>query len=73
MYNPSLDANATLKERSVWLLYLGALFFILYGSANQYALLTSPHESFFMQWERNIPFIEIFIIKCETYSIYMHM
>ncbi len=62
IYNPSLEANATLKERSVWLLYLGALFFILYGSANQYAFLTSPHESFFMQWEENIPFIEIFII-----------
>jgi len=60
-FNPALSASATLKERFVWVLFMGALFFILYGAANQYASLT-PHPSFFMEWERHIPFIPSFII-----------
>lgn len=60
-FDPALDASATLKERFVWVLFMGALFFILYGAANQYASLTS-HPSFFMEWERHIPFVPSFII-----------
>lgn len=64
MYNftSSLDSNAVLKERFVWLLYLGIVFFLLYGSANNYAFLTSPHSSYYMEWEQSIPFIEVFIV-----------
>lgn len=60
-FDPVLGASATLKERFVWVLFMGALFFILYGAANQYASLT-PHASFFMEWERHIPFVPSFII-----------
>lgn len=60
-FDPALDASATLKERFVWVLFMGGLFFILYGAANQYASLT-PHASFFMEWERHIPFVPSFII-----------
>lgn len=60
-FDPALDASATLKERFVWVLFMGALFFILYGAANQYASLT-PHPSIFMEWEHNIPFVPSFII-----------
>lgn len=60
-FDPTLDASATLKERFVWVLFMGALFFILYGAANQYASLTS-HLSIFMEWERHIPFVPSFII-----------
>jgi len=60
-FDPALSAAATLKERIVWVLFMGALFFILYGAANQYASLT-PHPSIFMEWERNIPFVPSFII-----------
>ncbi len=60
-FDPALDASATLKERFVWVLFMGALFFILYGAANQYASLT-PHPSIFMEWERQIPFVPWFII-----------
>lgn len=61
-FSIALDSQSTLKERFVWLLYLGIVFFLLYGSVNQYALITQTDNSFFMQWERNIPFIESFII-----------
>lgn len=60
-FDPALSASATLKERFVWVLFMGALFFILYGAANQYASLT-PHPSIFMEWERRIPFVPSFII-----------
>lgn len=60
-FDPALSASATLKERFVWVLFMGALFFILYGAANQYASLT-PHPSFYMEWERRIPFVPSFII-----------
>ena len=61
-FDPALDAPATRKERWVWLVFLGILFFLLYGAANQYAHLTAPHPSWFMPWERQIPFIPWFII-----------
>ncbi len=61
LFDPALSASATLKERFVWVLFMGALFFILYGAANQYASLT-PHSSIFMEWERHIPFVPSFII-----------
>ncbi|PKF63746.1 hypothetical protein CW745_02585 [Psychromonas sp. psych-6C06] len=61
-FNASMQAPATLKERFVWLAYLGILFFLLYGSANEFASLTAPHPSWLFAWESQIPFIEIFII-----------
>jgi membrane-associated phospholipid phosphatase len=60
-FDPALSAAATLKERFVWVLFMGALFFILYGAANQYASF-APHASIFMEWERRIPFVPSFII-----------
>jgi protein-tyrosine phosphatase len=61
-FNVALAAKATIKERVVWMLYLGILFFLLYGSANYLASITAPHTSLFFAWERNIPFIESFIV-----------
>lgn len=61
-FNPALDAKSTPKERFVWMLYMGIVFFLLYGSANHYASLHAPHPSFFMAWEEEIPFIPSFII-----------
>jgi len=61
-FDVALRAKTAMKERLVWMLYLGILFFLLYGSANQYALLTAPHPSFVFGWEEQIPFIESFIV-----------
>jgi protein-tyrosine phosphatase len=61
-FDAAADAQATLKERFVWMIFMGALFFLLYGSANQYALLTAPHISLFMGWEMDLPFIPAFIV-----------
>jgi len=61
-FDVALRAKTAMKERLVWMLYLGILFFLLYGSANQYALLTAPHPSFVFGWEEKIPFIERFIV-----------
>ncbi|CAA6808728.1 MAG: Ser/Thr and Tyr protein phosphatase (dual specificity) [uncultured Sulfurovum sp.] len=61
-FDVTLSAKTSMKERLVWMLYLGITFFLLYGSANQYAGLTAPHNVFVFEWEKNIPFIEAFII-----------
>ena len=61
-FNPDLSAPALFKERLLWCIYLGAMFFLLYGAANQYAALTAPHPAINMEWENFIPFIPIFII-----------
>lgn len=61
-FSAQLTAASTLKERFVWLLYLGIVFFLLYGSANQYAANVATDTFFFMDWEKNIPFIEGFIV-----------
>ena len=60
-FRHKLYAAATFKERLVWTLYLGTLFFLLYGSANQFASLNAPHPSIIFGWEHQIPFIDIFI------------
>ena len=61
-FDSDLDAITAKKERYVWLIFMGIVFFMVYGSANQIAHLLSPHPSLFMKWEENIPFVEIFII-----------
>lgn len=61
-FDPSLSARSVTKERFVWMLYMGILFFLLYGATNQYAGITAPHPSLWMAWEKQIPFIEAFIV-----------
>ena len=61
-FNPALDAKTAVKERFVWMLFMGITFFLLYGSSNQYAGLSAPHPSIFMEWEKDIPFVEYFIV-----------
>ena len=61
-FDVSLNAKTAIKERIVWMIYLGITFFLLYGSANYWTSLTAPHSSLFFEWERNIPFIEAAII-----------
>lgn len=61
-FDPAPQARATLKERLVWTLFMGGLFFLLYGGANQFAALGAPHPSIVMAWENDIPFIPWFII-----------
>jgi len=61
-FDHHLEARAVTKEKFVWMLYMGIFFFLLYGSSNQYAGLTSPHPSFWMLWEQKILFVEAFIV-----------
>lgn len=61
-FDVALGAKTAMKERVVWMLYLGIMFFLLYGSANHFSSLTAPHASLFFEWEKNIPFIESFIV-----------
>lgn len=61
-FNPAMQAQSTLKERVVWMIYLGIVFFLLYGSANEFASITSPHLSVFFEWERSIEFNPAFIV-----------
>ncbi len=61
-FDPALDAQSVFKERFVWMLFMGMVFFLLYGSANQWASLSAPHPSAAMAWEREIPFIPAFIV-----------
>ena len=61
-FDHHLEAKSVHKERFVWMLYMGIFFFLLYGASNQYAGLTAPHPSFWMAWEKQIPFIEVFIV-----------
>ena len=61
-FDVALTAKTAMKERVVWMLYLGITFFLLYGSANHFTSLTAPHASLFFAWEQNIPFIESFIV-----------
>ena len=61
-FDVALNAKTAMKERIVWMLYLGLMFFLLYGSANQYASLTAPYPSLVFGWEHNIPFVESFIV-----------
>jgi len=61
-FDSSLTARSVIKERYVWMLYMGIIFFLLYGAANQYAGITAPHPSYWMGWEKKIPFIEPFIV-----------
>lgn len=61
-FDPALEAVTAPKERIVWLIFMGIVFFLLYGASNQFAAITAPHISLFMSWERDIPFIESFIV-----------
>ena len=61
-FDASIEAAATLKERIVWVAFMGTLFFLLYGAANQFAANTAPHLSFLFEWENSIPFIPAFIV-----------
>lgn len=62
IFDPELTAKSVMKERLVWMFYLGILFFLLYGVANYYTAQTAPHPSLNFAWEKNIPFIPEFIV-----------
>ncbi|MBU0631758.1 dual specificity protein phosphatase family protein [bacterium] len=62
VFSSKLEAKSALKERFVWLLFMGLVFFLLYGAANQWAFVSGPHISLAMKWEENIPFIPAFIV-----------
>ena len=61
-FDHKLTAKSVMKERLVWILYMGIIFFSLYGVANHYAGLSAPHPSLNFDWEDKIPFIPEFII-----------
>ena len=54
--------NSPLNIRLLYMSYLAFLFFILYGSVNQYTSLGTAPSSFIFEWEKNIPFIEEWIV-----------
>ncbi|MCK5855242.1 MAG: phosphatase PAP2 family protein, partial [Sulfurovaceae bacterium] len=58
----NIQNKSSIKIRFLWLLYLFSLFFILYGSVNQYISLGSPPSSFLFTWEHHIPFVEWWIL-----------
>jgi protein-tyrosine phosphatase/membrane-associated phospholipid phosphatase len=61
-FDHELTAKSVMKERLVWMLYIGIIFFLLYGVANHYAGLTAPHPTLNFGWEDKIPFIPEFIV-----------
>ena len=61
-FEHELTAKSVMKERLVWMLYMGMVFFLFYGVANYYADQTAPHPSLHFDWERNIPFVPAFIV-----------
>ncbi len=61
-FDHELTAKSVMKERFIWMLYMGIIFFLFYGVANYYAEQTAPHPSLNFDWERNIPFIPQFIV-----------
>ena len=50
--------KSPLNIRWLYMSYLAFLFFILYGSVNQYTSLSTAPSSFIFEWEKGIPFIE---------------
>ncbi|MFT6985929.1 MAG: membrane-associated phospholipid phosphatase [Psychromonas sp.] len=61
-FKSAMDSQATLKERFVWLVYMGVVFFLLYGAANEFASINAPHLSIFFDWEKHIAFLPPFIV-----------
>lgn len=61
-FDYELTAKTVMKERLVWMLYMGIVFFLLYGVANYYASQSAPHSSLYFDWEKRIPFIPEFIV-----------
>ena len=61
-FDHELTAKSVMKERLVWMLYIGIMFFLLYGVSNHYAGLSAPHPTLNFDWEDNIPFIPEFIV-----------
>jgi len=56
------DNKSPLNKRWLYMSYLAFLFFILYGSVNQYTSLGTAPSSFIFEWERSIPFIEEWVV-----------
>jgi len=52
------DNKSPLNIRWLYMSYLVFLFFILYGSVNQYTSLSTAPSSFIFEWEKSIPFVE---------------
>lgn len=61
-FDHELTAKSVMKERLVWMLYIGIIFFLLYGVSNHYAGLSAPHPNLNFAWEAKIPFIPEFIV-----------
>jgi len=56
------DNKSPLNIRWLYMSYLAFLFFILYGSVNQYTSLGTAPSSFIFEWEKSIPFVEEWIL-----------
>ncbi len=61
-FEHELTAKSVMKERLVWMLYMGIVFFLFYGVANYYAAQSAPHPSVYFEWEKGIPFVPVFIV-----------
>ncbi|MBS1160964.1 MAG: rane-associated phospholipid phosphatase protein [Proteobacteria bacterium] len=58
-------------QRSVvWLLFLGPVFFLSYGYANQLAATQATAGSLFFAWERQIPFLPWTIVPYWTIDLF---
>ena len=58
----NINNKSTIKIRLLWMFYLSSIFFILYGSVNQYISLGSPPSSSVFEWEKYIPFVEWWVV-----------
>ncbi len=61
-FEHELTAKSVMKERLVWMLFMGIVFFLFYGVANYYAAQSAPHPSVYFEWEKGIPFVPAFIV-----------
>ena len=61
-FDYELTAKSVMKERLVWMFFIGIMFFLLYGVANHYAGFSAPHPNLSFDWESKIPFIPEFIV-----------
>jgi hypothetical protein len=58
------------KEAMLSILFLGPFFFISYGIANWISTLRNVSESFYFDWEKNIPVIPAMIVPYMSIDLF---
>ena len=58
------------KRAVWWMLFLGPLFFVVYGFCNWYTAQIAPVPSFYFEWERSVPVIPALIIPYMSIDLF---